>query len=91
MLFPLVGITKQFGGVYVANNVVDVFLIDDEFRVSAFDKLLSKLVDGAIVEVYRIDFGSRNHAIAHLGISKFQGVLKDFHLVVDVVFVLGTV
>ena len=71
--------------------MVDVFLIDDEFRVSAFDKHLCKLVDGTIIEVYRIDFGSRHHTIAHLGISKFKGILKDFHLVVDVVFALGAV
>ena len=74
----------------IADDVVDILAVDDNLRVSALDKLVLQLFDGAFVNVDSLNLRSRHHTVAHLCIGKVQRVMEDFHLFLYLV-VLGIV
>ena len=72
----------------IAHHMVDVALVYDNLRIAALYKHLLQLLQVAGIHVYGIYFGTRNHAVAHLGIWEVKSVLEYIHLVVDIFFIL---
>ena len=68
--------------------MVDVVVIDEDFRMAALDEFLSQVVGGAVVG-HSYDFRAWNHAVAHARLAEIEGVLEDFHLVFNLVVVAG--
>ena len=71
--------------------MVDVALVYDNLRVAALYKHLFQLLQGARIHIYGIYLGTRNHAVANLGIREVKSVLEYLHLVVDIFFVLSVI
>lgn len=82
MVVPFLAGAEEFEGVDVADNVVDVLLVDEDLGVAALDKLLLQLVGRAVVGD-GIDFRARHHAVADLEVGEVKGILEDLHLVID--------
>ena len=87
---PVGRVSEHFRRVDVALDMVDVVVIDEDFRVAALDEFLAQFVGGAVVSDGD-DFRARNHAVADARFAEIEGVLEDFDLVVDVVVVLCAV
>ena len=75
---------------YVSDDVVNVFLVDNHFAMTALHEYLQQLVDAAF-DADGMDFGTRYHAVAHLGIRKVERVLEDFDFIFNLVVTLGVV
>ena len=82
MVVPFLAGAEEFEGVDVADDVVDVLLVDEDLGVAALDKLLLQLVGRAVVGD-GIDLRARHHAVADLEVGEVEGILEDLHLVVD--------
>lgn len=91
MVAPVFGIMEHLRRMYVADDMVNVALIDYNLTVSALYELLLQLVEGAVIGVDGIDFRTRYHTVADLCIGEVEGILKNLYLIVDVVVVLGVV
>ena len=87
---PFLGLAEHLGGMDVAGDMVNVFVIDDDLRLAALHEDGHQLVERAVV-FHGLDFGSGHHTVAHLGISKVERILEDLDLFVDIVLILSVV
>ena len=67
---------KELCSVYVADNVIDILLVDDDFRISCFDEFLFELLRCSIVRE-GIDFRPRNHAVAPFLLVELKGIFDE--------------
>ena len=74
----------------VTDDVVDVFLIDDNLGLAALDEDVFQLVHAARF-VNRTDFGARYHTIAHLDVGEVEGILEYLHFIGYFLFRTGIV
>ena len=80
--------TEHFGRMDVADDVVDTLFVHNDFGDSRFDKVGLQLFQ-CRVDVDRDDFGTRNYTVAYLDVGKIEGILEDFYLGLDVLFVFA--
>jgi hypothetical protein len=76
-------IAEEFRAVDIADDVVDILFVDNDFRVSALYEFLAELIERGI-GLYSLNFGSRHHAVAHLCVGEVECILEDLHLVIDI-------
>ena len=75
----------------IANDMVDVFPIDNKFRVTALHETVLQLFHRTVFYVNSLYLRTRYHTVAHLGVRKVEGVMEYLHLVLNLVFVFGIV
>ena len=65
---------------HVANNVVQVFLINDDFALAAVDKHLHQFLERS-VGLHGYNFGAGHDAVADTDVGKAQGIAEYLHVV----------
>ena len=91
MLCYLGEMLEQFGGVDIANDMVDIPPIDNHLGVSTLDELVSELFDRTILYIDGVNLRTRHHTVTHLRIGEIEGIMEHFHLVLNLCIVLGIV
>ncbi len=87
---PRLADAEELGGVDVADDVVDVSVVDDNLGAAALDKLLTELFEGGVL-LYGVYLGTRYHAVAYFGVGEVEGILEYLHLVLHIFLLRGVV
>ena len=82
--------SKHVGGVDVTDDVVDVFVIDDDLAVATLDEGLFELLDSGSV-FNGINLRTGHHTVTNLRFGEVEGVLEDFHFLANLVFIFGII
>ena len=75
----------------IANDMVDVFPIDNKFRVTALHETVLQLFHRTVFYVNSLYLRTRYHTVAHLGVRKVEGIMEYLHLVLYLVLVFSIV
>ena len=70
---------EQFRGMDIANDMIDVLVIDKDLGMTGLDKGLTELFNGGSI-LHRINLCSGHHTVAYLRLGKVQRVLEKDHL-----------
>jgi hypothetical protein len=76
--------------VYIADDVVDVLMIDHHFGVSAFYEHLLELLYVAGV-FYSVNLSSRHHTVADARLGEIQSVLENLDFLLNLFVAFGIV
>ena len=79
---------EHLRGVDISDDIVYVFLINNDFTDSAFNETLLQFFQRSVI-FYSYDFGSGNHAVTNLDTGEVQCVLEYFDFRINLFLILG--
>ena len=82
VLLPVVSIVEELGRVDVTYDIVNIFLIYNNFGVSALYEHLAQISE-CTVGRHRLNLCTWNHAVAHFSVRKVESILENLHFLVD--------
>ena len=75
----------------IADDVVNVFLIDNDFGVATLNEAALQVFNRRVVNVNSLNLRTGNHAVAYLRVGKVEGIVENLDFLVHLVIVGGMV
>ena len=87
VVLPVFGRPEHLGRMDIPFDMVNILFIDDDLGVPALNEHLLQLFQRTVL-FDCIDLRTRHHTVAHLRVLEIQRILKDLHLIFNIIFIL---
>ena len=86
MILPFHRIMEEFRAMDIADDMIYILLIYNDFRVTAFYEFLTQFLQRRIL-LYSLDFCTWNHTVTYFGIAEVERILKDLDFIIDFILI----
>ena len=70
----------------IADDMIYILLIYNDFRVTAFYEFLTQFLQRRIL-LYCLDFCTWNHTVTYFGIAEVERILKYLDFIINFIFI----
>ena len=86
MILPFHRIMEEFRAMDIADDMIYILLIYNDFRVTAFYEFLTQFLQRRIL-LYCLDFCTWNHTVTYFGIAEVERILKYLDFIINFIFI----